>query len=131
MNPKVLNSRRRHSAELKAAVLAQCEAGGASVAAIALSHGLNANLVRKWMVGRGIKRSGLPTPRTANVQTPDAPTTAMLATAAPFVPVQLPPAAVVAKDMKVQLCRGTTTVTLNWPAESASELMTWMRDLVK
>jgi transposase len=40
--------RRRHSAEFKQRVLAECERPGASVAAIALSHGLNDNLVHKW-----------------------------------------------------------------------------------
>ena len=37
--------RRRYSAELKAEVLAQCEAPGASVAKVAMSHGINANVV--------------------------------------------------------------------------------------
>lgn len=50
--------RRRHGAELKAKVLAACNEPGASIAAVALSHGLNANLVRKWLVGRGLKRTG-------------------------------------------------------------------------
>jgi transposase len=36
-----------------------------------------------------------------------------------------------AKDVKVQMRRGATTVTLSWPAESAGELMTWMRELMK
>jgi transposase len=130
MNPKVPNRRRRHGAELKAAVLAECEAPGASVAAVALEHGLNANLVRKWLVGRGIKRTGLAAPRVASAPAPDAPSTPVVAMPASFVPVQLPPPAA-AKDMKVQLRRGATTVTLSWPAESAGELMTWMRDLVK
>lgn len=43
-----LAPRRRHSAGLRAQVLAECEAPGASVAAVAQSHGLNANLVHKW-----------------------------------------------------------------------------------
>jgi transposase len=134
MNPKVPNLRRRHSAELKAAVLAECEVPGASVAAVALEHGLNANLVRKWLVGRGIKRTGLPAPRVASAPADKASSTPVMATPASFVPVQLPPplsAPVAAKDMKVQLRRGATTVTLSWPAESAGELMTWMRELVK
>ena len=38
-------SRRRHPAELRDKVLAACEEPGASVAAVAQSHGLNANLV--------------------------------------------------------------------------------------
>ena len=41
-------SRRRHGADIKASVLSQCERPGASVAAIAMTHGLNANLVHKW-----------------------------------------------------------------------------------
>ena len=40
--------RRRHSKLLKAQVLAECSEPGASVAAIAQAHGLNANLVHKW-----------------------------------------------------------------------------------
>ena len=41
-------TRRRHGDELKAAVLAECDEAGASVAAVAQAHGLNANLVHKW-----------------------------------------------------------------------------------
>ena len=44
----VLSTRRRHSAELKNRVLAACAEPGASVARIAMAHGLNANLVHKW-----------------------------------------------------------------------------------
>jgi transposase len=51
-------SRRRHGAKFKTAVIAACREPGASVAAVAQAHGLNANLVRKWLVGRGVKRCG-------------------------------------------------------------------------
>lgn len=40
-------TRRKHDAELKRQVLAECSEEGASVARVALSHGLNANLVHK------------------------------------------------------------------------------------
>ena len=40
--------RRSHSAELKARVLGECSQQGASIAKVALAHGLNANLVHKW-----------------------------------------------------------------------------------
>jgi transposase len=40
--------RRRHGAELKRVVLAECAEPGASVASVAIKHGLNANLVHKW-----------------------------------------------------------------------------------
>ena len=62
MHPKTL-IRRTHSPEFKAQVLAACRQPGASIAAVALAHGLNANVVRKWLVGIGMKRLGhrLPT----------------------------------------------------------------------
>ena len=43
-----VRSRRRHSVELKKIVLAVCTEPGASVASVALQHGLNAYLVHKW-----------------------------------------------------------------------------------
>ncbi|MDU7589036.1 MAG: transposase, partial [Acidovorax sp.] len=42
------NTRRRYDAELKQQILAQCAEPGASVASIAMSHGINANVVHKW-----------------------------------------------------------------------------------
>jgi transposase-like protein len=64
-NPK---ARRRHDAELKFKVIAACKEPGASVAAIALVHGLNANLVRAWLHGRGVKRAG-PSPQVSSPST--------------------------------------------------------------
>ncbi len=40
--------RRRHPVELKAQVLRECGEPRASIAQVALTHGLNANLVHKW-----------------------------------------------------------------------------------
>jgi transposase len=40
--------RRRHSAELRAGVLQACAMPDASVASVALEHGLNANLAHRW-----------------------------------------------------------------------------------
>ena len=47
MESKTLR-RRNPSSEVKAEVLAACEQPDASVAAIALTHGPNANLLHKW-----------------------------------------------------------------------------------
>lgn len=40
---------RKHSAELRAEVVRACHQPGASVAAIELRNGLNANLVHRWL----------------------------------------------------------------------------------
>ena len=58
-------TRRIHDAEFKAKVLGECRQPGASIAAVALRHGLNANVMRQWLAGRGVKRAGLQTARCA------------------------------------------------------------------
>lgn len=47
-NSPVINTKRRHSAAFKRKLLELIEQPGASVAAVALEHGVNANLVFKW-----------------------------------------------------------------------------------
>ena len=42
--------RRRHSSEFKAAVIQECMRPGVSIAAVALAHSLNANMLRKWVI---------------------------------------------------------------------------------
>jgi transposase-like protein len=44
------DGRRVYSPAHKQAIVAQCQRPGVSVAATALAHGINANLVRKWIV---------------------------------------------------------------------------------
>jgi len=41
--------RREYSGQFKAAVLEQCRQPGASVAGVALGHGINPNMVHRWM----------------------------------------------------------------------------------
>lgn len=48
MNEAKKKTRRRYGAELKQQILPQCAEPDASVASIALSHGINANVVHKW-----------------------------------------------------------------------------------
>jgi transposase len=67
MNPNRSNcsNRRTHSAEFKAQVLSECQQPGASLAAVAVAHGLNPNVVRKWLAGQNVKRMGASMPATA------------------------------------------------------------------
>jgi transposase len=41
--------RRFYSQELKAQIMQECRRNGASVAGVALSHGINANIVHRWL----------------------------------------------------------------------------------
>lgn len=133
MQPR--SQRRVHGAEFKAQVLAQCQQPGASVAAVALAHGLNVNLVRKWLVGRGLKRSGLPAPRSAARARPvtDEPAAASLQ----FVPVEFAPQACAAdeatavgpSDIHIELTRSGTLLCVRWPATQAASCAAWLHEL--
>nr|WP_276597583.1 transposase [Pelomonas aquatica] len=133
MQPR--SQRRVHSAEFKAQVLAECQAPGASVAAIALAHGLNVNLVRKWLVGRGIKRAGLAAPRT--VAPMPAAVTPPTAAALQFIPVALAPEAMATdlasapapSDIHVELNRGGTQLSVRWPSAQAHACAAWLCEL--
>ena len=107
-------SRRRHDVELKEVVLTECDEPGASVASVALKHGLNANLVHKW---RRLARVAL------SVTTGAAPTQ--------FVSVALPQPAEPRADIRIELRRGPTAVTVMWPLAAAAECASWMRELLR
>jgi transposase len=48
--------RRTYTTDFKLAVVRQCGEPGVSVAAIAMAHRINANLVRRWLVGHRRKQ---------------------------------------------------------------------------
>ena len=50
--------RRTYTLEYKRGVVRQCGEPGVSVAGVALAHGINANLVRRWMVSQGRTLTG-------------------------------------------------------------------------
>ena len=107
--------RRRHDDELKAKVLSECGAPGASVAQVALAHGLNANLVHKWRRQAG--GAGL------SVTAPEMTT---------FIPVTMRPGATpVADDIRIELRRGALAVNVTWPLAASSQCAGWLRELLK
>lgn len=130
------NSHRRvHSAEFKAQVLEECLQPGASVAAVALAHGLNVNLVRKWLVGRGLKRTGLVAPRQAAAAAPSMQFVPVELTAAGVVePVAVDDAAqqrsVLAEEpIHIELRRGSAQLTVRWPSSQAAACAAWLSEL--
>jgi len=58
MEAEQSRKRRRYSRELKAQILAECEAPGASVAKVATSHGINANRSPASLLADGSATSG-------------------------------------------------------------------------
>jgi transposase-like protein len=114
--------RRRHSVEFKAAVIRECMRPGVSIAAVALAHSLNANMLRKWVIDA--EQAGVPAPPVAaapgevNIPSPS------------FVPLALK-APAVEGDIRIELHRSGTTVKLVWPAAAAAECAAWLRDWLR
>ncbi|MHB1122608.1 MAG: transposase [Ramlibacter sp.] len=125
-------SRRTHDAKFKASVIAACREPGASVAAVAQAHGLNANLVRKWLVGRGVKRCGLDQDGAAASNVAGARAMAVPVPAIPFVPVQVPQAPPErGETIEIELTRSGATLNVRWPAAQASACASWLGELAQ
>lgn len=143
MQPR--SQRRVYGAEFKAQVLAECQQPAASVAAVAMAHGLNVNLVRKWLVGRGLKRTGLVAPRTVVRHLQQAELTAASVAPAPlqFLPVERAAAGLIADSagcaaiepppseqaIHVELRRGAAQIAVRWPASHAATCAAWLQEL--
>ena len=112
-------SRRRHGADLKVKVLRECENPGASVAAIAMAYGLNANLVHKW------RRLARPGRQTTFVPAP-APFVAL-----PLAPTPVGPTPPAQSDIRIELRRATLAVNVTWPVSAADECGVWLRELLR
>lgn len=117
-NPK----RRFYSPELKTQVVAQCRADGASIAAVALAHGINANIVHRWLREHAATNA----PKPIN----------------PFIPLSLSApevedAALVhasgspTSEIRVEIRLGTGVITVSWPIEASSSCVEWLRDCLR
>jgi transposase len=109
--------RRRHGDELKAQMLSECELPGASVAKVAMAHGINANVVHRW---RQLAREG----GQATVAKPSG-----------FVPVAIaaptPLPSANCRGIEVELRRGAVTMKVIWPSTAAADFADWTRELLR
>ncbi len=115
--------RHRYSAQLKAQVMAECEAPGASVARVAMAHGINANVVhrwRQWAREGGARRTRLSAP------------TSVAAATEGFVPVVVSdaPVGTKAEEIHIELRRGATALAVRWPVSAAAQCAVWLRELL-
>ena len=108
-------TRRRYGADAKARVLAECDVTGASVAKVAMAHGINANVVHRW---RQLARESEVPAKAVNTE---------------FVPVTLPaqPDPTPVGEIRIELRRGAVAMTVVWPVSAATEFAVWMRELLR
>ena len=110
-------TRRRHAPDLKRQVIMACQQPGASVAGVALAHGLNANLVRRWLQQEHKAPGAL---------------SMVGASAGTFVELPMPCAnGSAAEPIRLELRRGASSVSLQWPAFAAAECGAWLREWLR
>ncbi|AET90725.1 hypothetical protein BYI23_B001180 [Burkholderia sp. YI23] len=113
--------RRRYSVEFKAQVVAACQGPGVSLAAIALHHKLNANLLRRWV--EQAERNDCVLVARSDVAAPSA-----TAPAPAFVPLPLETRSAHAAEIRVEVRRADQSITVSWPTSEAAQCATWLRE---
>lgn len=96
-------------------------ATGVSIAAVALSRGLNANLLRRWVVEA--ERTGTALPVN--------PSSASIGGGNCFVPVALSSSAVTEPVIRLELLCGDGMVIVQWPVSAARECAALLRELTR
>ena len=137
--------RRKYSAELKAQVVNECEAPGASVARVAMACGINANVVHSWRQIARTRRPASAALMHTHTHTPTQFVPVVMASAVPatqdaapapasasepVVASTLAAAPFTAPHIEVELRRGTSTLKLLWPATATAQLSVWTREVL-
>ena len=124
---------RTYSRHFKAELVAACLEPGTSVAALALQHGMNANVLHRWLKeyeqGRHrLRRDGTPvaTTRQAQASAPASPSPA-------FVPLMLegsrPARSDAPSDIHIECPR--LALSVHWPVSGAAECGRMLRELLR
>ena len=118
---------RTYSAQFKAELVVACGQPGVSIAALAGQHGMNANVLHRWL--KEHQRSG----RHQLEAHSRAAALEMTSPLAAFIPLQLPAAAPQSepREIKMELRRGTLSMVVTWPVSAAAECASWAAALLK
>jgi len=113
--------RRRYSAEFKRKIVAACSEPQASVPKIAMAHGLNANMVHRWIRQLGSK--SLPSKSPAFVALP--------MTGAPDQPSSTPARIIDAEAIRIEIPFRQQSVSVSWPASQTDCCLAFLRELLQ
>lgn len=106
--------RRTYSPEFKREIVAACRREGASVAGVALSHGINANVVHRWLGEAAGAFRALSSPAFVPV--------ALDLLAAPKAMAAVPSSA----EIRIEVERGESRIVVRWPLAGAAECAAWL-----
>ena len=118
---------RTYSAEFKAHLVAACQQPGASIAALAGSQGMNANVLHRWLKEHAHNGRH-------QLIKPSRPDTCEASLPAPgFLPVRLTGTAPepTQAQIKAELRKGALSMHITWPINAAAEFASWATALLK
>jgi transposase len=101
-------------------------AAGASVAKVAMAHGINANLVHGW---RRLERDRRQAAR-ATLDEVRAEPAALTDATAGFVPVTVEQT-VSEATIEIEIRRGSLTMKSTWPMTAAAQCAAWAREILR
>lgn len=116
---------RTYTPAFKAELVAACQQPGASIAALASSHSMNANVLHRWLKEHA--RTGCHQPAEPSSVVEHAP-------AAPaFIPLRLHPAVPepVPPELRVELRKGALSMTVTWPIHATADFARWVAAVLK
>ena len=111
--------RRTYTTEFRQGLVAQCQPG-VSVSRIALAHGINANLLRKWI---DRYRNQLPVPVSA------APS--KLVAVQVELPVNTQTETACSEAIEISLTKRTMHINIRWPGNQAQACAVWLSAWLK
>jgi transposase-like protein len=129
----VSRTHRTYTPQFKAELVATCLQPGASIAALALQHGMNTNVLHRWLKEHrqghhrltGGDEVGTPMPPPAFIPlTFDSESTAPVAANAQS-------ASTTPSDIRLDIHRASTHVTVHWPVSVAAQCAPFLRELLR
>ena len=116
--------RRHYGPEFKSELVGRCLQPGVSVASVALANGMNANLLHRWIAEHRQLQLAM-------VEAGGVKDLADKSEEPAFVPMTLEAAVPSPTDIRIELRRAKTTVTVSWPIAAAADCAVWMRELLR
>ena len=103
-----MRQRSSYPKSFKAQVVQECLQPGVSISSVAISHGINANVIRKWLP---LYRDQPP------------------ATLPAFVPIKVAPKRATESSVIIELPYGEQTITVKWPSSDPQGCARFVRGL--
>lgn len=135
MSEETLNPKRRRSytPQFKAEMVAQCVQSNVSLASLAVEHGMNPNVLHRWVTeheryGRHSVTGDSPAIKPSSL----AVRTSLPASSLISIPVPSSPSVNDSQDcIRLEVTQGTTRVSLSWPINGASQCAAFLREWLR